>query len=327
MSRMENSRTAASAAVLTGEGRVEIAEVKPLQPGLGEVRVRLQGCGVCVSNLPVWEGRPWFRYPLASGAPGHEGWGIIDALGPGVRDFYMGQRVSALSHNAYAAYDIAASDALVPLPAELDKQPFPGEPLGCIMNIFLRCDIMAGHTVAIIGIGFLGALLTELAAHAGAWVIAISRRPFALKTAREYGAQATVQLGNPADTAQQVNSLAGAHGCDRVIEVTGHQSALDLATEITGVGGRLVIAGYHQDGMRQIDLQQWNWKGLNVINAHERDPHLYVEGMRLAVEAVVQGQLHPLPLYTHSFGLSELSQAFEHLSERPDGFLKALVLP
>jgi threonine dehydrogenase-like Zn-dependent dehydrogenase len=47
----------------------------------------------------------------------------------------------------------------------------------------------------------------------------------------------------------------------------------------------------------------------------------------LAVEAVVQGQLHPLPLYTHSFDLSELSQAFEHLSERPDGFLKALVLP
>ena len=126
---MENLRTTASAAVLTGEGRVEIAEVKPLQPGLGEVRVRLQGCGVCVSNLPVWEGRPWFRYPLASGAPGHEGWGIIDALGPEVSDFYMGQRVSALSHNAYAAYDIAASDALVPLPAELDKQPFPGEPV------------------------------------------------------------------------------------------------------------------------------------------------------------------------------------------------------
>ena len=64
------------------------------------------------------------------------------------------------------------------LPASLAGQPFPGEPLGCAMNIFRRSGIEAGQTVAIVGIGFLGAILTRLAAHAGARVIAVSRRPF-----------------------------------------------------------------------------------------------------------------------------------------------------
>jgi len=60
--------------------------------------------------------------------------------------------------------------------AALDGLPFPGEPLGCAMNIFRRSGIRRGDTVAIIGIGFLGALLVQLAAGAGARVIAISRR-------------------------------------------------------------------------------------------------------------------------------------------------------
>ena len=50
-------------------------------PGPGEVRVRLEGCGVCASNLPPWEGREWFRYALAPGQLGHEGWGVIDRVG------------------------------------------------------------------------------------------------------------------------------------------------------------------------------------------------------------------------------------------------------
>lgn len=314
------------AAVFTGEGRVELAEVELPQPDAEEVRVRLQGSGVCASNLPAWEGRPWFEYPIAPGAPGHEGWGVIDALGSGVTSFSIGERVAALSYNAYAEYDLAAADSLVRLPPELDDQPFPGEPLGCAMNIFRRSDIQSGQTVAIIGTGFLGALLTELVADAGARVIAVSRRPFAMAMAREKGAAATVQLGDdPAHTARQVNALTQPGCCERVIEVTGHQTALDVATNIIGVRGRLIIAGYHQDGLRHIDMQQWNWKGLDVINAHERDPKVYIEGIRQAVEAVRDGRLKPLPLYTHVFGLHELSDAFETLRRRPHGFIKALV--
>jgi threonine dehydrogenase-like Zn-dependent dehydrogenase len=316
----------ARAARLVGDGRIELPEIEPPQPGAGQVRLRLEGCGVCASNLPVWEGRPWFQYPLAAGAPGHEGWGVVDALGPDVAGIEIGERVAAISYGAYADYDLAAADALVPLPPELYGRLFPGEALGCAMNIFARSAVEAGQTIAIIGIGFLGALLTELATRAGARVIAVSRRAFALEVGREYGAVATVQAEDPVHAAAEIKAIAGDKGCDCVIEATGHQSALDLATEIVGVRGRLVIAGYHQDAPRTIDMQVWNWKGLDVINAHERDPKVYVNGIERAVEAVVSGGLHPHALYTHTYGLDELAQAFADLRARPDGFIKALLV-
>ena len=113
--------------------------------------------------------------------------------------------------------------------------------------------------------------------------------------------------------------------CDVVLECAGAQEALDLAGELTGVRGRLVIAGYHQDSPRQVNLQLWNWRGLDVINAHERDPLVCAAGVQRAMEAVADGTLDPSPLYTHSFPLEELPRAFATLRERPEGFLKALV--
>jgi D-arabinose 1-dehydrogenase-like Zn-dependent alcohol dehydrogenase len=77
------------------------------EPGPGEVRVRLEGCGVCASNLSPWGGQPWFQYPFAPGAPGHEGWGRVDAVGEGVTSVARGDRVAFLSGAAYAEYDVA----------------------------------------------------------------------------------------------------------------------------------------------------------------------------------------------------------------------------
>jgi threonine dehydrogenase-like Zn-dependent dehydrogenase len=194
------------------------------------------------------------------------------------------------------------------------------------MNIFRRSDIQSGHTVAIIGVGFLGAILTRLASRAGARVIAISRRPFALDLARELGADVTIPLDDHDRIVEQVQRLTGGEGADRVLEVVGAQWPLDLAGELTRIRGRLVIAGYHQDGPRQVNMQLWNWRGIDVINAHERDPAAYVGGIHDAVEAVSSGLLNPARLYTHTFSLDQLGQAFQMMEQRPDGFLKALVL-
>ncbi|HEY0007196.1 MAG TPA: hypothetical protein VGB55_00600, partial [Tepidisphaeraceae bacterium] len=94
---------------------------------------------------------------------------------------------------------------------------------------------------------------------------------------------------------------------------------------LTRIRGRLVIAGYHQDGLRQVNVQLWNWRGLDVINAHERDPQVYLAGMKAAVEAVASGVLDPSSLYTHTYPLAELAQALDDTAARPDGFMKALV--
>jgi threonine dehydrogenase-like Zn-dependent dehydrogenase len=72
-------------------------------------------------------------------------------------------------------------------------------------------------------------------------------------------------------------------------------------------------------------MQLWNWRGLDVINAHERDPQVYLNGMRAAVDAVALGSLDPSPLYTHRFPLDRLGEALAATRDRPDGFMKALV--
>ncbi len=311
--------------VVTGPGSFHIDAVPVPQPGPRELRIRLEGCGVCASNLTPWSGPEWMQFPTAPGALGHEGWGVIDAIGDGVDGIAVGDRVAALTYNAYAEYDIAKVDGIVVLPAALDGMAFPGEPLGCAMNIFRRSRIRAGQTVAIVGIGFLGAILTRLATDAGARVIAVSRRPFALDIARQYGAAETVAMIDHAEIIEQVKELTGGGLCDCVIEAVGRQWPLDLAGELVREGGRLVIAGYHQDGPRQVNMQMWNWKGIDIVSAHERDPAVNLRGMADAVAAVAAGRLDPRPLYTHRFALDEVGAALDATRDRPDGFLKALI--
>ncbi|MCB8839351.1 zinc-binding dehydrogenase [Aurantimonas sp. VKM B-3413] len=313
------------AAVVTGPGELRVEEVARPEPGPGEVRVRLEGCGVCASNLTPWAGPEWMQFPTEAGGLGHEGWGIVDAVGEGVETVAPGDRVAALFYKSYGEYDVGPAENVVKLPEALAGMPFPGEPLGCAMNIFRRSGIKAGETVAIIGIGFLGAILTRLASAAGARVIAISRRPFSLEIAERMGAAETIAMDDHWEIIEKVRELTGGRFCDRVIEAVGKQWPLDLAAELTRERGTLIVAGYHQDGARQVNMQLWNWRGLDVINAHERDPAIYVQGIRDAVEVVAGGRLDPTVLYTHSFPIERLDEALNATRDRPKGFMKALV--
>jgi threonine dehydrogenase-like Zn-dependent dehydrogenase len=313
------------AAILAAPGQLRIAQVERPEPGPSQVRVRLEGCGVCASNLTPWAGPEWMQFPTQPGALGHEGWGVVDRIGDRVEGLSIGDRVAMLSFNSYAEYDLAGKDAVVRLPDSLAGQPFPGEPLGCAMNIFRRSEIEPGQTVAIVGIGFLGAILTRLASNSGARVIAVSRRQFSLDVARKMGAVETIPMTDNDRIIDQVKELTDGIFCDRVIEAVGKQRPLDLSAELTRERGKLVVAGYHQDGSRQVNMQLWNWRGLDVINAHERDPKISLAGIREAVDAVASGSLNPTSLYTHSFPLNRLDEALNATRDRPDGFLKALV--
>jgi D-arabinose 1-dehydrogenase-like Zn-dependent alcohol dehydrogenase len=104
------------AAVIVEPRRVEIGNFERPEPRANQVLVRLEGCGVCASNIPPWEGKPWFSYPMQPGALGHEGWGRIEALGDEVTGFRVGDRVAMISNNAYAEYDVADAGAVVKLP-------------------------------------------------------------------------------------------------------------------------------------------------------------------------------------------------------------------
>lgn len=295
-------------------------------PEKGQLRIRLEGSGVCASNIPVWEGREWFNYPIPAGNPGHEGWGIVDAVGEGVTEFQIGDRVTALSYNAYATHDIAKASHTVKLPDFLEGKAFPGEPLGCAMNIFSRSDIREGDTVAIVGVGFLGSLLIQLAKSAGAKVIAISRRDFSLEVAKKAGADVCVSMDDHYRIIDKVREITEGNFCERVIEATGKEWPLNLSIELTSERGKLIVAGFHQDGMRNLNVQMLNWRGIDMISAHERDPEKYIQGIKDAIIAVEEEKMDPFWLFTHSFSLEDSAEAFRYLTERPEGFIKALIV-
>jgi threonine dehydrogenase-like Zn-dependent dehydrogenase len=177
----------------------------------------------------------------------------------------------------------------------------------------------------VIGIGFLGALLVQLAVGKGARVIAVSRRRSARDIARRCGAVAAIPFDRPEMVAAALREITGATTCERVIEAAGAQATLDLATALTGEYGRLIIAGYHQDGPRQVNMQLWNWRAIDVINAHERNAATSTRGIREAAALIEGNALDPSILYTHSFAIDELSEAFKLLERRPEGFMKAWI--
>lgn len=313
-----------NAAVLVEPRRWEIERVPVPAPGPGQVQVKVEGCGICGSNLPPWSGVPGLPYPRPPGDAGHEAWGVVVARGPGVSHPREGQRVVPLCQRAFAEYDVTEADALVVLPDAGVPREIPGEPLACAVNVMRRAAVAQGDVVVVLGVGFLGALLLQLLQPCdAARVIAVSRRDSARATANRIG---FTEVRSYADVESYVGDATDGRGADVVIEATGAAAPLDLAGRLCRERGRLVVAGYHQDGPRQIDLRLWNWKGLDVINAHERDPRVYRRGLEVGVEALAEGAIDLKPLLTHRLPLTSIQQAFELARRRPEGFMKAAIV-
>jgi NADPH:quinone reductase len=313
------------AAVLVSPRRFELQEFEIPKVSSDEVKIRVQYCGICSSNLAPWKGAPWFSYPFPPGAPGHESVGVVEEFGGSVVGLKVGECVSVLGNSGFAEYQIAKADCLVPIPGGPHETPFLGEPLGCAMNIFRRAQIRKDDWVAIVGTGFLGAILLQLCLNAGAKVIAISRRRSPLRIAEQMGATVAIPIGNPADLLEAVLKETGSPLCNVVIEAGGVQETLDIASSLTGTRGRLVVAGYHQDGLRSVNMQEWNWRGIDVINAHERDHAVYLDGIRLALEAVASRRIRLEGLVSHFFPFEQIESGFQTLEQRPEGFVKGVV--
>jgi threonine dehydrogenase-like Zn-dependent dehydrogenase len=316
-------------AVLEEPRRFSVQSLDPPLPGVGEILLKVRGCGVCGSDMGPWKGLQGLSYPLQSGAPGHEVFGTVEAVGPEVSGLAVGDPVTALCYRAYAEYDVARAADVVPLPPKLVDRVVLGEPVACAVNVARRAGVQEGDVVVLLGTGFLGALLLQLLRTPGSpqpsRVITISRRPLSPDLAERLEVDECLTYED--DVHGRIRGVTGGRLADVVIEATGAQRPLDLGAELTRVRGRLIIAGYHQDGLRTVNVQLWNWQGLDVINAHERDPEIYRRGMEEGVALLAAGGLDLAPLITHTFPLSEINQAFGTAEARPEGFLKSVVLP
>lgn len=301
---------------LVGPRSSEVTADEVGSPAASEVLVRVLACGVCASELHAWEG-PLSAYPVAMG---HEPVGVVVETGSGVTRVAVGDRVTGRAGPAFADYLLADQDDLVVVPSDLSLPDSIGEPLGCVVEGLRRTRIGPGDSVAVVGAGYMGLLTLELLSIGGAGgILAIDPRPDACSAALELGADEALAPGETA-----VDARAGAF--DVVIEATGLQAGLDAATELVREHGVLSILGFHQGGHRSVDLETWNWKSIDVVNAHVRRRDLLTEAIRRGLQLAGEGQIRPGRLITHRFPLEDVDRAFEALASKPPGFIKAIVV-
>jgi threonine dehydrogenase-like Zn-dependent dehydrogenase len=307
-------------AVLTAPRRIELVEEPAREPGAGELRLRVASCGVCASELDLWDGSAGVEYPRF---PGHEVSGTVETVGPGVEGFAPGDPVAAWVLNRGFA-DSAIVEARHCFPAgSLPLELALAEPLGCAVNAVERVAPALGDDVVIVGAGFMGNLVHKLVALKGARrVIVADTRPDALARAAELGATAVADVRELPDV---VAELTGGAGADVTFEVTGAQGALATLDRVTRMSGKVAIVGYHQGADRALPLGSWNWLAFDIVNAHFRDPATIMNGMRVAMRLLTSGRVTLDDLVTHRFALEDVGQAFAVAAEKPAGFVKATV--
>jgi len=288
-----------------------------------EVLVRVAYCGVCTSELDLWDGTAGSDgFPRT---PGHEVSGVVEQVGGEVDRFRPGDRVGVwVTGRGFAEYVAVKAEYCLhagDVPLELAL----AEPLACAANTVELAAISLADDVVLIGAGFMGNLVQKLVQLRGPRrLIVADTRADALERAARLGATHTVNV-RERSLPEAVHELTGGRGADATFEVTGAQSALDLVGDVTRMSGKLVIVGYHQGAPRQIRLGQWNWMGFTIVNAHFRDIETIMRGMRIGMRLLTSGRLQLDGLVSHHFPLHEINQAFATAHEKPTGFVKATV--
>jgi D-arabinose 1-dehydrogenase-like Zn-dependent alcohol dehydrogenase len=261
-------------------GDFEIVEREIPQPGVGQVRIKVQACGVCHSDVFTKEGSwPGIQYPRV---PGHEIAGIIDALGAGVTAWKQGQRVGVGWHGGqdgtcpscrrgdfrncrglkipgisydggYQQYTVAPVEALAAIPASLTD--VEAAPLLCAgittYNALRHSGAMPGDLVAVLGIGGLGHLGIQFAHKFGYHVAAIGRGSENAALVKQLGASIYID-NNVTNAAEALQKLGGA----RVILATA-PSAKAMSQLIDGLGpnGKLMVIGVTFDPLEVTPVQ------------------------------------------------------------------------
>jgi 2-desacetyl-2-hydroxyethyl bacteriochlorophyllide A dehydrogenase len=311
-------------AMLRGPRDFELREepIPPLQPD--EVLVHVAACGVCTSELDMWEGIAGDQvFPRF---PGHEVSGVVEQVGADVSDFKRGDRVAVwVTGNGFAEYVTVKAEYCFPA-GDVPLDSALAEPIACAVNTVELANISLADNVVIIGAGFMGNLVQKLVSLQGPQhLIVADTRPEALERASQMGATQVVNVQEDS-LPEVVKEITSGKGADVSFEITGIQAPLLMLGDVTRMSGKVVIVGYHQGGMREIPLAQWNWMAFNVINAHFREVSTILRGMRIGMNLLRSGRLSIADLVTHRFPLPEIDQAFRTAHEKPAGFVKSTVL-
>ena len=298
----------------------EIVEREIPEPGAGQVRIKVQACGICHSDVLTKEGLfPGIQYPRS---PGHEISGRIDAVGAGVKQWKTGQRVGVGWHGGhcficdncrrgdfvlcvnekitgisfdggYAEYTIVPAEAVAAMPDDIGDDE--AAPLLCagitVFNAMRNSGTRAGDLVAVQGLGGLGHLGVQYARQMGFRTVAIGRGSDKAALAKKLGAHVYLDSGT-SDAAAELKKLGGA----RLILATAPDAkAISAVAGGLGSNGELLVVGVPPEpisiSVMQIVIGRQKIQGWSSGSAIDSE-----DTLRFSVLTGVRPMIEPYPL-------------------------------
>jgi len=328
-----------------GNRTFRVGESVAVEPGAGQVQIRVSFCGICGTDLHLFHGAMAHRLTLPH-VMGHEMSGTIASVGSGVAGWRAGDRVtvrpldpcghcpaclaghSHICHNlkfigidtpgALQGIWTVPAHTLHRLPDSLGlREGAMVEPVAVACHDVRMSDLKQGEFAAVIGGGPIGILVALVAQARGARVVLAEVNPFRVKLARDLGIVAVNPLET--DLPQLVGDRTGGAGADVVFEVSGSQAGADTMTKLPRTRGRIVVVAIYAEPPK-VDLFRFFWRELKLSGARVYE----AEDFELAIELAAAGRLPLTKLITDVLPLNRLEDAM-HRMEGGGDCMKILV--
>lgn len=326
------------------KGQVEVGDSVPVAPKSGEVRLDVGYCGICGTDMHIYQGHMDSRIqtPLTIG---HEVSATVAELGEGVTSVEVGDRVAVRPLNFGEAHPFDKGHAHVgknlkfigidapggmqhswTVPAHtLHKLPDGvslehgalAEPAAVACHDVRLGRVKEGEAAVVIGGGPIGILVALVAKEKGARVIVSEINDKRLEKIDTLGLETVNPLKE--DLAETISSKTNEAMADVVFEVSGSQPGVDAMTSIVNVRGRIVVVGIHPQP-RQIDLLRFFWSELELIGTRLYEEEDFEEALALMGE----GKLPIEELITKVYPIDHVKEAFQTIENHPEG-IKYLV--
>ncbi|MCK0167515.1 NADPH:quinone oxidoreductase family protein [Jannaschia sp. S6380] len=304
---------------VTGPGAAVLRHDVPVPvPGTGEVGLRIEGCGLNFADLLMIEGR-YQDTPATPFVPGLEVCGTITALGPGVDGPAIGTRVAVFGgQGGLAEHGCFPADRVVPVPTGMSADIAAGFLVAWSTShlaLFHRARLRAGERVVVLGAaGGVGLTAVELAANAGAEVVAVARGAAKLDVARDHGARHLID----ADAMDLRDRLRALGGADVVYDAVGGAAAR-AAFRALNPGGRHIVIGFASGDVPEFPANHLMVKNVDLIGVYwggymRFDPRPVRDSIATLFDMYDRDVIRPH--VSHVLPLSEVEQALDLIRSR-----------
>lgn len=333
--------------VMTAPKQIRFDTVPVPQAGPGQVLVKIKRIGICGSDIHVYHGtHPYTSYPVTQG---HEVSGQVAALGEGVTQFQVGQRVTIepqvycgkcypCTHGKYnlceslkvmgfqttgTASEYFAVDAskVTPLPAGMSyDEGAMLEPLAVTVHAAKRAGDIAGKKVCVLGCGPIGILLVQsLKAFGAAEVMATDVSDYRLELARACGAD-HVYNTKTCDFGKAMVECFGPDKADVIYDCAGNDITMDQAIQNARKGSVIILVAVYA-GMAHCDLAKLNDSELDLNTTMMYRHEDYVDAIRF----VSEGKIQLRPLMSKHFAFTDYLAAYEYIDNNKETTMKVLI--